>query len=99
MATPDVDDSTTKNLRDGDLVFALETLNRYQAQMKAWRDNNITPKEFDEGDLILIRTRRTESRGKLEPKWEGPFIIKRKHPQIATGSQHNPVKTTSICGI
>jgi hypothetical protein len=41
--------------------------------MKAWRDSNISPKEFDEGDLVLIRTSRTESRGKLEPKWEGPF--------------------------
>jgi hypothetical protein len=53
-------------------------LNRYQAQTKAWWDNNISPKEFDEGDLVLIRTSRTESRGKLEPKWEGPFIIKKK---------------------
>jgi hypothetical protein len=76
--TPDVDESTTKTLLDGDRIFTLETLNRYQAQMKAWRYSNITPKEFDEGDLVLIRTSRIESRGKLEPKWEGPFIIKKK---------------------
>jgi hypothetical protein len=53
-------------------------LNKYQAQTKAWWDNTVSPKEFNEGDLVLIRTSRKESRGKLEPKWEGPFIIKRK---------------------
>jgi hypothetical protein len=57
-ATPDIDESTTKDL-DGDRVTALEALNRYQAQTKAWRDNTVTPKEFDEGDLILIRTNKT----------------------------------------
>jgi hypothetical protein len=77
-ATPDVDESTTKDLLNGDRVFSLETLNRYQAQTKAWRDSNITPKEFDKGDLVLIRTSRTESRGKLEPKLIGPFIIKKE---------------------
>jgi hypothetical protein len=77
-ATPNIDESTTKDLLDGDHVFALKALNRYQAQTKAWRDSNISPKEFDEGDLVLIRTSRTESQGKLEPKWEGPFIIKKK---------------------
>jgi hypothetical protein len=38
----------------------------------------VVPREFNEGDLVLIRTTRTESRGKLEPKWEGPFIVKSK---------------------
>jgi hypothetical protein len=67
-ATPDVADSTTKDLLDGDRVLALKTLNRYQVQTKAWQDNNISPKEFDEWDLVLIRTSRIESQGKLEPK-------------------------------
>jgi hypothetical protein len=75
---PDVDESTSKDLIDGDCVLALEALNKYQAQMKAWHDNTIIPKEFEGGDLVLTRTTRTESRGKLEPKWEGPFIIKTK---------------------
>ena len=35
-------------------------------------------KEFAEEDLVLIMMARTESKGKLEPKWEGPFIIKKK---------------------
>jgi hypothetical protein len=77
-ATPDVDESTSKDLIDGDRVLALEALNKYQAQTKAWQNNTFIPKEFEEGDLVLIRTTRTESRGKLEPKWEGPFIVKTK---------------------
>jgi hypothetical protein len=76
--TPDVDESTSKYLIDRDHVLALEALNKNQAQTKAWRDNTVIPKEFEEGDLVLIRTTRIESRGKLEPKWEGPFIVKTK---------------------
>jgi hypothetical protein len=78
LAVPDVDESTSKDLIDGDCVLALQALNKYQAQTKAWRDNNVVPREFNEGDLVLIRTTRTESRGKLEPKWEGPYIVKTK---------------------
>jgi hypothetical protein len=55
-----------------------KALNKYQAQTKAWSDHTVVPREFNEGDLVLIRTTRTESRGKLEPKWEGPFIVKTK---------------------
>jgi hypothetical protein len=93
--TPDVDESTTKDLIDGDCVLALEALNRYQAQTKAWHGNTVIPKEFDEGDLVLIRTTRTESRGKLEPKWEVPLWSRRKRPQTPTDSNHNPTKTLS----
>jgi hypothetical protein len=35
-------------------------------------------KSSTRGGLVLIRTSRTESQGKLEPKWVGPFIIKKK---------------------
>jgi hypothetical protein len=80
--TLDVDESTSKDLIDGDRVLALEALNRYQAQTKTWRDNTVIPKEFEEGDLVLIRTTRIESQGKLETKWEGPFIVKTKTSQI-----------------
>ena len=68
-AVPDVDEPTSKDL---------QALNKYQAQTKAWRDHVVVPREFNEGDLVLIRTTQTESRGKLEPKWEGPFIVKSK---------------------
>ena len=75
---PDVDEPTSKDLIDGDRVLALQALDKYQVQTKAWRDNTVVPREFSEGNLVLVRTTRTESWGKLEPKWEGPFIVKSK---------------------
>jgi hypothetical protein len=77
-AIPDVDEPTSKDLIDGDRVLALQALNKYHVQTKAWRDNAVVPREFNKGDLVLVRTTRTESRGKLEPKWDGPFIVKTK---------------------
>jgi hypothetical protein len=90
---PDVDEPTSKDLIDGDRVLALQALDKYQVQIKAWPDNAVVPREFSEGDLVLVRTTRTESRGKLEPKWEGPFIVKRRHPPVLTGWQHHPTRT------
>jgi hypothetical protein len=77
-AIPDVDEPTSKDLIDRDRVFALQALNKYQAQTKAWRDNAVVPREFNTGDLVLVRTTGIESWGKLEPKGEGPFIVKSK---------------------
>jgi hypothetical protein len=77
-ATSDIDELTSKYLINGDRVLALEALNKYQSQTKECRDNIVIPREFKEGDLVLTRTIRTESQGKLEPKWEGPYIVKTK---------------------
>jgi hypothetical protein len=74
----DVDEPTSKDLIDGDRVLALQALDKYEAQTKAWRDNTVVPREFNKGDLVLVWTTRTESRGKQEPKLEGPFIIMSK---------------------
>jgi hypothetical protein len=78
LVVPEVDEPTSKDLIDGDHVLALQALNKYQVQTKAWRDNTVVPREISEGDLVLVRTTRTECRGKLEPKWEGPHIVKTK---------------------
>jgi hypothetical protein len=92
-AVPDVDEPTSKDLIDGDRVFTLQALNKYQAQTKAWRDNAVVPREFNEGDLVLVRTTRTESRGKLEPKWEGHSLSSRRPPPARTGYQRHSAKT------
>jgi hypothetical protein len=84
-AVPDEDEPTSKDLIDGDRVFALLALNKYQAQTKAWRDHTVVPREFNEGDLVLVWTTRTESRGKLEPKWEGRSSLRRRRPPARTG--------------
>jgi hypothetical protein len=48
LAVPDVDEPTSKDLIDGDRVFALQALNKYQPQTKAWRDHTVVPREFNE---------------------------------------------------
>jgi hypothetical protein len=73
---PDVDEPTSKDLINRDRVLALQALKKYKVQTKAWCDNNVVPREFNEGDLVLVRTTRTESPGKLEPKWKGSYIVK-----------------------
>jgi hypothetical protein len=77
-AVLNVNEPTSKDLIDGDHVLTLQALNKNQVQTKAWRENNDVPREFNEGDLVLVRTTRTESQGKLEPKWEGSYIVKTK---------------------
>jgi hypothetical protein len=51
-AVPDVDEPTSKDLIDGDRVFALQALNKYQAQTKAWRDHTVIPREFN--NLVVV---------------------------------------------
>ena len=71
-AVPDVDEPTSKDLIHGDPVFALQALNKYQVQTKAWRDHTVIPREFSEGDLVLVRTARTVP-GQARAKVGGPF--------------------------
>lgn len=62
---PDIDEAMPKDLLDNNCEQALQSLNKYQATTKTWRDIAVHPKEFKEGDLILIWTTRTENRDKL----------------------------------
>jgi hypothetical protein len=32
-------------------------------------------KSIEAGDLVLLRSPRTEATGKLEPKWTEPFVV------------------------
>ncbi|KAF0896892.1 hypothetical protein E2562_029580 [Oryza meyeriana var. granulata] len=57
-----------KEIREG----AAGNLSRYAAATKAWYDNKLLPRHFVLGDMVL---RRALSPGKLQRKWEGPFIV------------------------
>jgi hypothetical protein len=46
--------------------------------MKSWRDPKVKKREFDVGILVLLRSPQTESFGKLESKWDGPYVINEK---------------------
>jgi hypothetical protein len=73
-----VDEPADKDLLEDYIVNVLGTIIKYQEEIKTWRDKSVKTKEFDEGDLVLIRTPLTQARGKLKPKWEGPYIVSKK---------------------
>lgn len=55
---------------------ALENILKYQDQTKTWRDKNIARRLIEDGDLVLRRRPNADMVGKLQPKWEGPYIAK-----------------------
>jgi hypothetical protein len=38
-------------------------------------DPKVKKREFDVGNLVLLWSPRTESSGKLESKWDGPYVV------------------------
>jgi hypothetical protein len=50
-------------------------LQKYQEEMKTWRDPKVKPIVFEVGDLVLLHSPHTESSGKLESKWVGSYMV------------------------
>ena len=48
--------------------------------MKAQYDRSVTPRNFSEGDLVLVYDQANDKLGvgKFVPMWHGPYIVKRK---------------------
>jgi hypothetical protein len=53
-------------------------LQKYQDETRSSRDPKFKKREFDVGNLVLLRSPRTESSDKLESKWDGPYIVIKK---------------------
>ena len=49
-------------------------------RIKAQYDRNVTPRNFSEGDLVLLYDQANDKlgAGKFVPMWHGPYIVKRK---------------------
>ena len=49
-------------------------------RIKAQYDRSVTPRNFSEGDLVLVYDQANNKLGarKFVPMWHGPFIVKRK---------------------
>ena len=58
-------------------ALATET---HAKRMKDQYDRSVTPRNFLEGDLVLIYDQANDKlgAGKFEPMWHGPYIVKRK---------------------
>jgi hypothetical protein len=67
-----------KDLLESDRLKAVTNLQKYQEEIRAWRDPKVKLREFDVGNLVLLRSPRTESTSKFEAKWVGPYVVTEK---------------------
>lgn len=61
--------------REQALIKGLE----YKRKMAKYHDAHITEKGFKEGELVLRNAQIkciSQTKGKLYPKWEGPYVLK-----------------------
>jgi hypothetical protein len=64
-----------KDLLELERIKVVENLQKYQDETRSWRDPNVKKRDFDVGNLVLLRSPRTENSSKLESKWEGSYVI------------------------
>jgi hypothetical protein len=74
-AEDEVDYQVTKDTIEGTRLQAIEHINKYQAETIKWRDRKVRLKNIKPGHLVLRRMANLDTVGKLQLKWEGPFLV------------------------
>jgi hypothetical protein len=69
------DYQVTKDTLEGTRLQAIEHINKYQAETVKWRDRKVRLKNIKPGHLVLRRVSNPDKVGKLQLKWEGPFLV------------------------
>jgi hypothetical protein len=69
------DYQVTKDTIEGTRLQAIEHINKYQAERIKWRDRKVRLKNIKLGHLVLRRVTNPDTVGKLQLKWEGPFLV------------------------
>jgi hypothetical protein len=82
-APPCPNEVEEKDLLEPERLKAVTNLQKYQHETRNWRDPKVKKRDFDVGNLVLLRSPRTESSGKLESKWERPYVIIKKRRLVA----------------
>jgi hypothetical protein len=72
----EVDKKVEKDMIDLTIFQAAENIEKYQKEIKAWRDKKVVRKDIKTGDLVLKRKKNWENPGKHHESWEGPFIAR-----------------------
>jgi hypothetical protein len=64
---------------------AYESATIYKERMKRWYDKRLQPKEFKEGDKVLLFNSKFKifGKGKLKRKWDGPYVVHSVSPSGA----------------
>jgi hypothetical protein len=65
----------TKDTIEGTRLQAIEHINKYQTETIKWRDRKVRLKNIKPGHLELRRVANPYIVGKLQLKWEGPFLV------------------------
>jgi hypothetical protein len=65
----------TKDAIEGTRLQAVDHINKYQAETIKWRDRKVKLKNIKQGHLVLRRVANPDTVGKLQLKWEGPFLV------------------------
>jgi hypothetical protein len=71
----EADCQVTKDTTEGIRLQAIEHINKYQAETIKWCDRKVQLKNIKLGHLVLRRVPNPDTVGKLQLKWEGPFLV------------------------
>jgi hypothetical protein len=71
----EADYQITKDTIEGTRLQAIEHINKYQAETIKWRDRKVRLKNINPDHLVLRRIANPDTVGKLQLKWEGPFLV------------------------
>jgi hypothetical protein len=74
-AEDEADYHVAKDTIEGTRLQAVENINKYQAETIKWRDRKVLLKNIKPGHLMLRRVANPDTLGKLQLKWEGPFLV------------------------
>jgi hypothetical protein len=75
LAEDEADYQITKDTIEGTRLQAIEHINKYQAETIRWRDRKVRLKNIKPGHMALRRVANPDTLGKLQLKWEGPFLV------------------------
>jgi hypothetical protein len=64
-----------KDLLESDILKAITNVQKYKEETGTWRDLKVKPREFNIGNLVLLRSPCTENTGKFKAKWTGPYVV------------------------
>jgi hypothetical protein len=70
------DEEYSKEIIKGTRLEVVENITKYPEQTRKWRDSQVIRKLIQDRDLVLRRKPNAASVGKLQPKWDGPYMAK-----------------------
>jgi hypothetical protein len=71
----EADHSMGKDAIEGIRLQDVQNINKYQAETIKWCDRKVRLKNIRPGHLVLRRVANPDTVGKLQLKWEGPFLV------------------------